>query len=71
MRYEPLYTLEKNMFVSPKWDIKKIDLVQQARRVIGYGGAFPAYKGLVNKFNDANGFEDAFGLRELKSRIRK
>jgi hypothetical protein len=67
MRYEPLFTLEKNMFISPNWDMQKIDLVQQARRVIGYGGAFPAYEGLVNKFNEANSFEEAFGLRECKN----
>ncbi len=62
MRYESLFTLEKNQYVSPYWDFKNIELVQNARRVIGYGGAFPAYKGLVNKFNKANNFEEAFGL---------
>ena len=71
MRYEPLFTLEKNMFISPKWDNHKIELIQQARRVIGYGGAFPAYKGLVNKFNDAESFEQAFELRQLKPEDKK
>jgi len=71
MRYEPLFTLEKNMFISPNWDSHKIELVQQARRVIGYGGAFPAYKGLVNKFNEAESFEQAFELRQLKPEDKK
>ena len=71
MRYEPLFTLEKNQFVSPRWTGKQIELVQQARRVIGFGGAFPAYKGLVNKFNDASSFEEAFVLRDIKPEDKK
>ncbi|MEN6343474.1 MAG: hypothetical protein ABFC89_13060 [Methanospirillum sp.] len=67
MRYESLFTIEKNSYISPLWDIHKIQLVQQARRVIGYGGAFPAYEGLVNKFNKASGFEEAFGLYPEKN----
>lgn len=70
MRYEPLFTLEKNIYISPKWDINKIELIQNARRVIGYGGAFPPYEGLVNKFNKAKSFDKAFGLRKAKKRNR-
>jgi len=66
MRYEPLFTLEKNSYISPIWTQKQIELVQRARRVIGYGGAFPAYAGLVNKFNKAPNFEKAFELYEEK-----
>ncbi len=62
MRYESLFTQEKNSYISRNWDIQKIELVQHARRVIGYGGAFPAYEGLVNKFNEAKNFEEAFEL---------
>nr|WP_320160784.1 hypothetical protein [uncultured Methanoregula sp.] len=72
MRYESLYTIEKNSYISPNWDIQKIELVQHARRVIGYGGAFPAYEGLVNKFNKASGFQEAFELyAEKKSEVSK
>ena len=67
MRYESLYTIEKNSYISPRWDINKIELVQHARRVIGYGGAFPAYDGLVDKFNKASGFEEAFELYAEKT----
>ena len=66
MRYEPLFTLEKNVFMSPKWTNQQIEMVQQARRVIGFGGAFPPYAGLVNKFNEAKCFEEAFELRDVK-----
>ena len=67
MRYESLFTIGKNSYVSPLWNNHTIELVQHARRVIGYGGAFPAYEGLVNKFNNASGFEEAFELYAEKS----
>lgn len=63
MRFEPLDSLKKNEFISPLWSIKQLELVAKARRVIGYGGAFPPYEGLVNKFKNAKSFEDAFSLR--------
>ena len=46
-----------------------------ARRVIGYGGAFPPYKGLVNKFEQAaqdhDSFDAAFRLRDHPAGRRK
>lgn len=68
MRYEPLRAITKNSYVSPNWTIEKIEAIQAARRVIGYGGAFPAYTGLVNKITNAFGFDDAFELREVKQK---
>ena len=62
MRFEPLCTLEKGNYVSPKWTAKELEMVAKARRVIGYGGAFPAYEGLVKKFNAASNFAEAFSL---------
>jgi hypothetical protein len=70
MRYEPLdipYALEKNKYVSPKWDASRIEMVHDARRVIGYGGAFPPYEGLINKFEKANCFDEAFSLRPKRA----
>jgi hypothetical protein len=67
MRYEPPNSLEKNRFVSPEWTPDQLELVAKARRVIGYGGAFPPYNGLVNKFRDASNFEEAFGLYPRKT----
>lgn len=69
MRYEPLDTLEKNTYISSKWTAEEIEMVQKARRVIGYGGAFPPYKALIEKFNNAHNFHEAFKLRPLKRRV--
>jgi hypothetical protein len=66
MRYQPLSgngALEKDSYVSPNWTIEQLEMVAAARRVIGFGGAFPPYEGLVQKFLDAPCFEEAFRLR--------
>jgi len=63
MRYEPLCTLEKGKYVSPKWNPERLEMVTDARRVLGYGGAFPPYRPLVQKFRRARDFDEAFSLR--------
>lgn len=63
MRYEPLEPRQKNTYVSPYWTAEQLEMVAKARRVIGYGGAFPPYEGLRKKFFDAKSFERAFKLR--------
>jgi hypothetical protein len=66
MRYQPLsgeHAFEKDSYISPKWTAEELEMVAAARRVIGYGGAFPPYEGLLRKFCDARGFHDAFELR--------
>ena len=63
MKFEPLSTLQKGQYISPHWKAEDLDLVQRARRVIGYAGAFPPYEGLVKKFRRANDFYQAFALR--------
>lgn len=71
MRYQPLsgeYAFEKDSYIAPAWDPQSLDMVAAARRVIGYGGAFPPYLGLVNKFKDAKDFHEAFGLRPREGR---
>jgi len=67
MRFQPCDTLKKNSYISKKWDKKRLDMVQGARRVIGYGGAFPPYEGLVKKFEKADGFDQAFALWPARS----
>lgn len=62
MRFQPCNTLTKNSYVAREWDEKRLDMVQRARRVIGYGGAFPPYEGLVKKFMKAKTFDEAFSL---------
>jgi pyruvate-formate lyase-activating enzyme len=64
MRYEPLTTLEKNKYVSPRWTKDEVEMVQKARRVLGFGGAFPPYSALIEKFERAKDFGEAFSLRE-------
>lgn len=65
MRFEPLTSLDKNKYVSPRWDPEKLNQVAHARRVLGYAGAFPPYQGLVDKFNNATDFDDAFLIRPI------
>ena len=58
MRFQPLrgtHAFEKDSYISPDWTPEKLNMVAKARRVIGYGGAFPPYKGLVSKFQGAKG----------------
>jgi len=64
MRYEPLNTLKKNSYISPRWRREEVEMVQEARRVLGYGGAFPPYPALIKKFKLAKDFQEAFSLRE-------
>jgi hypothetical protein len=66
MRYEPLKPMPKNQYVSPNWTHRELEMIAKARRVIGYGGAFPPYEGLRKKVIDARNFEKAFELRPSK-----
>jgi pyruvate-formate lyase-activating enzyme len=63
MRYEPLKPRPKNTYISPNWTAEQLEMVADARRVIGYGGAFPPYEGLKKKILNAKNFEKAFKLR--------
>ena len=63
MRYEPLKPGPKNAYISPNWTADQLEMVADARRVIGYGGAFPPYEGLKKKILKARTFERAFQLR--------
>ncbi|MBA7657939.1 hypothetical protein ES703_65882 [subsurface metagenome] len=69
MRYEPLNSLQKNKYVSAKWTVEQLEMVAKARRVIGYGGAFPPYEGLRKKLVTATDFEQAFRLRPLREKV--
>lgn len=63
MRFEPLDSLKKNQYVSPRWTEIQLEAIAKARRVMGYGGAFPPINGLINKFKNATDFDDAFRVR--------
>jgi len=71
MRYEPLSVLVKNKFVSPNWTSSQLNLVQRARRVIGYAGAFPPYKPLIEKLDTSEKLELAIELRPSIEEIRR
>ena len=71
MRYEPLNSLTKNRYVSPHWTAEQLEIVAASRRVLGAGGAFPPYKGLVEKLTHAKSFEDAFSIRGSRRREKK
>ncbi|MGQ9468329.1 MAG: B12-binding domain-containing radical SAM protein, partial [Nitrososphaerales archaeon] len=62
MRYQPIlelpYALEKNTYVAPRWDKKQLEIVARLRRVVGFGGTFPPYKALVDRFNGVRSFEE-------------
>ena len=71
MRYQPLsgdYALEKDSYIAPTWSLEQLTMVQAARRVIGFGGAFPPYEGLIKKFINARNFDEAFTLYSDKGR---
>ncbi len=60
MRYQPTDCLKKNTFISKNWTKEELDYLARARRVMGYGGAFPPYNRLVEKIEKANNFNEAF-----------
>ena len=68
MRYVPLMALAKNDYVSPMWREEQLEAVAKARRVIGFGGSFPPYKALVEKFESAGSFDEAFRLEPPSSK---
>ncbi len=70
MRFEPLHSLKKNQYVSPLWTAKQLEAIAKARRVIGFGGAFPPYEGLITKFKTAKDFNDAFSLRTAETQTK-
>lgn len=66
MRYQSLQPAPKDGYVSPNWTKDQLEMIAKARRVIGYGGAFPPYEGLKKKFLGAKNFEDALALRPIE-----
>ena len=71
MRFEPSTSLEKNCSTSPLWTDYQLKMIGKARRILGYGGAFPPYEGLVKKFLKADSYEEAFSGYPLRKNIIK
>lgn len=63
MRYIPLDSTKRRGYVSPLWSETQLEMIADARRVLGYAGTFINYKALANKFLDAPTFEVALELR--------
>jgi len=68
MRFEPSTSLEKNQHVGSHWSREELEMIADARRVMGNMGAFPPYEGLRKKFSEALCFHEAFKLRPPKKR---
>jgi len=74
MRFEPLNALERWKHVGPKWTKEKLEIVEDFRRIYGYGGVFPPYNWLVERFRRAKCFDEAFKLPkkgEHAKRVKK
>jgi hypothetical protein len=63
MRYIPLDSLTRRGYVSPLWTEQQLEMIADARRVLGYAGTFVNFKALADKLLQATSFEDALGLR--------
>ncbi len=61
MRFQPVYSLKKNSYISPQWNQKRLDALATARRLFGSGGTFPPYEGIMKvKVNGCHSFDEAF-----------
>lgn len=69
LKYQPLDTLRYNSHVGPKWDKERLEAFAKFRRVCGFGGTFPPYKWLVERFTNAQHFDEAFQLPERNSEL--
>ena len=67
MRFIPLNSLTRNGFISPLWTAEQLEMIADARRVLGYAGTFVPYKGFVDKILNARNFEEAMKLRPKRT----
>jgi len=74
MRYQPVkgrFALEKDSFIGRHWSPELLEMVADARRVLGSHGAFPPHEGLKRKFLKARTLEQALKLRAEGHRKRE
>ena len=69
MRFIPLDSLTRTGYVSPLWTHDKLEMVADARRVLGFAGTWVPYKALSDKFTYSNTFEQAMELRPKKAQV--
>jgi hypothetical protein len=70
LRYQPLDALKYNSYIGPFWDREKLEKFSRFRRVCGFGGAFPPYKWLVERFSNSENFGDAFELPKRNNSLQ-
>ena len=63
MRFIPLDSLTRSGYVSPLWTSEKLEMIADARRVLGFAGTWVPYRALADKFLYSNTFEQAMELR--------
>ncbi len=68
MRFIPLNSLTRTGYVSPLWTHDKLEMIADARRVLGFAGTWVPYKALADKFLSAECFEQAMELRPKKEK---
>lgn len=74
MRYQPIsgpFALKNDSFIGPMWTPELLEMVADARRVLGSHGAFPPYQGLKEKFLNARTLKEALELRPVKKKNSK
>jgi hypothetical protein len=61
MRFQPVYALKKDSYISPLWTQERLDSIATARRLWGSGGTFPPYTGMMKvKIEGCKTFDEAF-----------
>ncbi|MHB8559992.1 MAG: radical SAM protein [Thermoplasmataceae archaeon] len=63
MRFIPLNSLTRTGYVSPLWNAEQLEMIADARRVLGFAGTWVPYRALADKFIYAETFEQAMELR--------
>lgn len=69
MRFIPLDSLTRSGYVSKLWTKEQLEMVADARRVLGYAGTFVNFKALAEKFLSATSFEEAMELRPVQKSL--
>ena len=68
MRFIPLDSLTRTGYVSPLWTPEKLEMIADARRVLGFAGTWVPYRALADKFLYSDTFEEAMELRPKKEK---
>lgn len=69
MRFIPLDSLKRRGYVSPLWTESHLEMIADARRVLGYAGTLINFQALANKFLNAATFEEALRLRPISNSV--